>query len=184
MCRSVPNPYRTPRSLRIVSIDSGRRPIEREIDDMEAEARFWDDVAEKYARKPIGDVSAYERKLEIIRERLKPTDVVLDIGCGTGSLALELAPFVSHVHAVDVSIEMIKIGRRKAEDQQIRNVTFHRSAVQEAPCARARCRPPTNLRPPEAGSFLCFFDALLGRIPHPFRIHPAVVAPVREGSFR
>ncbi len=96
---------------------------------MESDAAFWDNIAESYSRKPIADRPAYEKKLVATKERLSPGDVVLDLGCGTGSLALELAPHVAHVHAVDISGEMIRIGERKAEAQGIDNVTFHRANV-------------------------------------------------------
>lgn len=100
---------------------------------MGADAKFWDGLAEKYARKPVEDVAAYERKLDMTKSRLSPEDVILDIGCGTGSLALELAPLVSHVHAVDISRGMLEIARRKADERQVSNVTFHQAAVQELP---------------------------------------------------
>ncbi len=92
---------------------------------MFADARFWDNLAERYAQKPIDNLPAYHGKLAATKARLNPHDLVLDIGCGTGSLALELAPHVAHVHAVDLSREMVKIGERKAQDQGVSNVTFH-----------------------------------------------------------
>lgn len=100
---------------------------------MEADARFWDNIAERYARKPVEDLAAYQRKLEITKGKLKPQDLILDIGCGTGSLAIELAPLVARVDAVDVSSEMIRIARRKANDKQLDNITFHQASAQELP---------------------------------------------------
>lgn len=86
---------------------------------------FWDAEAERYARKPVQNVESFERKIAITRSRMSAGSVVLDVGCGTGSLALRLAPDAGHVHGLDVSREMIRIARGKAEAQGVRNVTFH-----------------------------------------------------------
>jgi arsenite methyltransferase len=97
---------------------------------MTAESKFWDAIAEKYAAKPVADVPAYERKLAITKARLRREHVVLDVGCGTGSLALELAPHVAHVHSLDVSAEMIRIAKGKAAAKGVDNVTFHHATLE------------------------------------------------------
>lgn len=99
---------------------------------MVTSTEFWDDIAEKYSRKPVANPAAYQRKLDITKARLSPTDVILDLGCGTGSLALELAPHVAHVHALDISAEMIRIGRGKAEAANIDNITFHTGTLDDS----------------------------------------------------
>jgi arsenite methyltransferase len=99
---------------------------------MSAEAKFWDDLAEKYAARPVGNVTAFERKKAITREHLGPNSTILEIGCGTGSLALDLAPYAGHIHAMDVSAEMLRIGNRKKEARGITNITFHQSTLDRA----------------------------------------------------
>jgi arsenite methyltransferase len=98
---------------------------------MKTSATFWDGAAEKYAKRPVENVPAFERKKAETRSLLRPEYVVLEVGCGTGTLALELAPLVSHIHAVDVSTQMCKIARRKAADAGVDNVTFHADAFDE-----------------------------------------------------
>ena len=92
---------------------------------MHADPQFWNDIAERYAQQPVANMPAYEAKLVATKERLTPRDVVLDIGCGTGSLALELASHVHHVHAIDVSEEMVRIARRKTQAAEVDNITYY-----------------------------------------------------------
>ena len=98
---------------------------------MPEDAAFWDGIAEDYSSKPVADPEAFERKIEITRAQMLPEHVVLDIGCGTGSLALRLAPSAAKVHGLDVSGEMIRIARAKASEQGVANVEFHVGAFDE-----------------------------------------------------
>ena len=90
-----------------------------------ADAAFWNNIAERYARKPVENPDAFDRKIEITKSRMTPQSVVLDIGCGTGSLVLRLAPFAAHVHGLDAASEMIRIAKGKAAAQKVANVSFH-----------------------------------------------------------
>jgi len=99
--------------------------------DMTANSEFWDGLAEKYSKQPIADVPAWERKQRITIEHLRPDSKVLDVGCGTGSLALILAPRCGHVHSVDVSPEMVRIADGKKRAAGIDNVTFHVGTLDE-----------------------------------------------------
>lgn len=95
-----------------------------------ANAEFWDGAAEKYAARPVGDVPAFERKKAITRDHLSAQATILEIGCGTGSLALEMAPFAGHIHAIDVSSEMIRIANGKKRAEGLSNVTFHHGTLE------------------------------------------------------
>jgi ubiquinone/menaquinone biosynthesis C-methylase UbiE len=96
-------------------------------------ARFWDRMARKYAANPIRDPEGYERTIEHTRRYLKPGDAVLEIGAGTGTTALKLAPSVEHYVATDISSEMIVIGREKAEAEGRANITFEVNAGDASP---------------------------------------------------
>ncbi len=87
-------------------------------------ARFWNRTAPKYAASKIGDVAGYERTIERTRHFLGADDHVLEFGCGTGSTAIALAPYVDRVLATDISAEMIGIARRKAEAENRANIIF------------------------------------------------------------
>lgn len=88
------------------------------------DARFWDRLARKYAAHPVSDPAGYERTLERTRHYLSSTNRVLEFGCGTGTTALKLAPFVAHILASDISKEMIAIAKEKAAAENCSNATF------------------------------------------------------------
>lgn len=94
-------------------------------------AQFWDKMAKRYAAKPIADMEAYERKLDLTREVLTPSMTVLEIGCGTGSTAIRLAPCVARIDAIDISSEMLQIATERAQDAGVNNLHFHQSSIQK-----------------------------------------------------
>ena len=93
--------------------------------------KFWDNVAKRYAAKTIADIDAYERKLELAQEVLEPNMCVLEIGCGTGSTAIRLSPYVNRIDAIDVSSAMLRIAKERAEDAEVRNVEFLHSSFEK-----------------------------------------------------
>ncbi len=88
------------------------------------DTRFWDRIAERYSRRPVPDEAVYQKKLEITRSYLSPEAEVLEVGCGMGTMAVAHAPFAAHIRATDFSPEMIAIGKRRAADAGVENVTF------------------------------------------------------------
>ncbi len=83
--------------------------------------KFWNRIAGRYAARPIKDVAAYEAMLVDVASRLKPSDRVLELGCGTGGTAIRLSDGVAHWTATDFSSEMIEIARAKPAGE---NVSF------------------------------------------------------------
>lgn len=87
-------------------------------------ARFWDRMAPKYAAGPIADMAGYEATLRRVRELLCAEHDALEIGCGTGSTALRLAPFTRRMLGTDVSAGMIAIARQRLAAQPVPRLTF------------------------------------------------------------
>jgi len=87
-------------------------------------ASFWDKVAEKYAKDSIGDMEAYEQTRDRMRDILQPHHRVLEIGCGTGSTALELADCVDRYVGTDLSLKMIAIAQSKLSSETPDNLRF------------------------------------------------------------
>lgn len=61
--------------------------------------------------------------LEQTGSALRPGDVAIDIGCGLGRITRALAGRVAHVHAIDVSSEML--ARARELNAGLDNVTWH-----------------------------------------------------------
>ena len=97
------------------------------------DALFWDRVARRYAAAPIADMEGYERELEHTRRYLKSDDTAFEFGCGTGTTALRLAPFLRRIVATDMSGGMIAIARERAEAGACGNVTFAVATPDAAP---------------------------------------------------
>jgi cyclopropane fatty-acyl-phospholipid synthase-like methyltransferase len=81
--------------------------------------KFWDRMANRYAARPIKDAEAYDAMLTDAAGRLSPADQVLEIGCGTGSAAIRLAPHVATWRATDFSAEMLRIANAKPAPQNL-----------------------------------------------------------------
>lgn len=98
---------------------------------MDRSVKFWDRIAEGYAKKPVADEASYQKKLQVTRTYFNPDMEVLEFGCGTGSTAIVHAPYVQHILAIDISAKMIEIAQDKAEAQNIENITFQKSTIEE-----------------------------------------------------
>ena len=101
---------------------------------MADKARFWNRIARKYASDPIADLAGYERTLQRVQALLSTEHEVLEIGCGTGTTALRLAPATRRLVATDVSEQMIAIASQKLASQPMPQLHF-RLADADAPVA-------------------------------------------------
>jgi SAM-dependent methyltransferase len=102
-------------------------------------ARFWDARAREDAFFFVDNDQAYrsadldrfwaegERQLDhvlgVLGVEIAAADTVVDIGCGVGRLTRVLAARATHVHAIDVSSEMID--RARELNGHLPNVTWH-----------------------------------------------------------
>lgn len=99
---------------------------------MKDTAAFWNKVSEKYAKTPIPNEDAYQLTLNKTRGYLKPTDHVLEVGCGTGMTAILLADSVDHITATDYATKMLEICKRNAQGKTVSNIDFEQAAITDA----------------------------------------------------
>lgn len=86
---------------------------------------FWNKVARRYAQMDIRNPDAYEQTLDSIRAHLSEKDSVLEVGCGTGTTAFNLAPHVRGYVASDYSSEMIRIALERQPIETRDNLDFY-----------------------------------------------------------
>lgn len=98
---------------------------------MNRSEKFWDKIALRYSRQAVADEASYQKKLKITQEYLKPDMEMFEFGCGTGSTAIIHAPYVKHIHAIDFSSKMIEIAQAKANKENIKNITFEQSTIDD-----------------------------------------------------
>lgn len=80
------------------------------------QATFWNRVAHRYAAMPMRNPHAWEETLARTQGHLSNGDLVMELGCGTGSTAVRLAPHVAGYTATDDASEMIAISKKRGKD--------------------------------------------------------------------
>jgi ubiquinone/menaquinone biosynthesis C-methylase UbiE len=81
-------------------------------------------MARRYADSPMRNPQMWERTLELTRARLAPEALVLELGCGTGSTALRLAPHLGRYTGTDDASGMIGIAREKLAGTPVEGLSF------------------------------------------------------------
>lgn len=100
--------------------------------------KYWDREARSYDMKVEKHKERYHKLAQYIIDLTNPkkTDVVMEIGAGTGVASLLLAPKVKKVIAVDISKEMLRIAKERAMEAGVDNIefvrgTFHNPRIAE-----------------------------------------------------
>ena len=84
--------------------------------------KFWDRTASSYDREERSDGKTFQQIIQLTKGFLKPTDTILDFGCGTGSFSIELATSVNNISAIDISSKMTEIAKAKAKTAGMPNM--------------------------------------------------------------
>ena len=95
--------------------------------------RFWDDRAADYDSAGIESAECYWRhtatNVLLTRCEVGETDVILDLGCGTGNVAKTLAAHVKRVVGLDISPKMLD----RAQQDAPSNVEFRKGDLRRPP---------------------------------------------------
>ena len=91
--------------------------------------KFWNLIASRYAAIPLQDRPAYEKKFQKIRTFLTPEQVVLDIGCATGTQCGDVAGSVKKVIGIDISHKLLTIAEQRMAERELGNVEFLQTTI-------------------------------------------------------
>lgn len=92
---------------------------------IDKEKKFWNSKAEKYdevVKKLFSKI--YEFILANLANDTEASEDVLEIATGTGIIAIHLSDQVSHITAIDIAPEMLKVAKNKCTKQSINNIDF------------------------------------------------------------
>ena len=90
---------------------------------MPASKDFWDRQAKRYDAK-LRKGPNYAARLERAAAVFKDTDHVLDVGCASGVITLDLAHHAGQILGIDHSANMVKMANAKARERGITNARF------------------------------------------------------------
>lgn len=96
---------------------------------MDRSEKFWDRIANMYARQSVSDIETYQFKHEKIKSLLDPSDIVFDYGCGTASMSIELSGSVKEIHAIDISSRMLEIASSRIAEKGITNINLDKKSL-------------------------------------------------------
>lgn len=97
--------------------------------EMDKSEKFWDRVS-SWSKRPLKELGQTSLKtVEATQKYLNSEDVVLDYGCGPGSLTTRIAERVASVHAIDISAGMIDVANLEADQRGLNNIEFAHSDI-------------------------------------------------------
>ena len=91
--------------------------------------KMWNQLAKNWDTPGVNLGGNDLKIIEMTKKYLNPGSIVLDYGCATGSIALEIASMVNEVHGIDISSNMIEIANSKVDERNIKNISFARAAI-------------------------------------------------------
>lgn len=108
---------------------------EREREALEWQIGVWDRISERYLRE-VDKRFAPVVEHVITRAGLEPRHRVLDLGTGTGSVAIRAAPLVApggHVLGIDISPEMLTLAQQQVVALGLPDVSFREGRAEAIP---------------------------------------------------
>ena len=93
--------------------------------------KFWDMISNDFdtqaKAKRVDQI--HIKTVENAKKYLNGSNIVLDYGCATGTVAIEIAENVKKIYGIDLSSKMVDAAKRKAAERKIENIDFAQSTI-------------------------------------------------------
>lgn len=99
---------------------------------MDKAEKFWNRMSGQYEKRAKHFSKSHIRTVENIKKHLNTGDIVLDYGCATGIIAIEIADNVKKIYGIDISTTMIDTAKKKIEERKIGNIELAKTTIFEA----------------------------------------------------
>lgn len=115
-----------------------RSPLRITPENAESWKDFWSKDSEYYLEEAKAEAGFFEKVVDLLADEgwLRPDDVVLDVGCGPGTLVLPLSGRVRKVVALDEAEGMLRTLERECALRGIGNVSTVARAWKDLPGGR------------------------------------------------
>ncbi len=90
---------------------------------------MWNKLAKNWDTPGVALGENDIRIIDKAKKYLKVNSLILDYGCATGSIAIELADMVKEARGIDISSKMIEIAQKKAVERKITNIDFKKATI-------------------------------------------------------
>jgi ubiquinone/menaquinone biosynthesis C-methylase UbiE len=90
--------------------------------------KFWDRLSNQFDKQSKHFEKPPSEKAKKI---LNVNDIVLDYGCATGTVTIELANYVKEIKGIDISSRMIDAAKGKVSELNIENIDFIQATIDD-----------------------------------------------------
>jgi len=91
--------------------------------------KFWDRVSTNFDKHNKKTEKTHIKTVGTIKKYLNNSDIVLDYGCATGAIAIDVSGNVKEIKGIDISSKMIDIAKRNANERNIENVDLEQTTI-------------------------------------------------------
>ena len=85
-------------------------------------------IVEQFSQQaiPFSELPGHSQSMQMLIElsRVLTSDDVLDVACGPGLVACEIAPHARHVTGIDITPQMIEQAKERQKDKQLSNLSW------------------------------------------------------------